>query len=276
MIGLNGQYLALFMAALLFILLTDREHPKEFPGFCMLTLLLLLTPASLLLIRYQTGFYGRENIWRLLPLTALTAYGGVLTTDKLSAKLLHPEGRVVWLKGRKSLCGALSVMIVAALLFLCGTCLPGRTITEERHSATGLPQEAAVLEKLDIPEDGLVSLLAPDEVSAWARIYSGRLLLPYGRNLYEPELSAFLYDTYDEEMELLHDWINGSLKQPEDEKEALSQQREFLDFCGDQKYTYLIFSEERCDEVLKQALAEQEYYREETDTQLPYRIFTLQ
>lgn len=255
MTRLNGQYLMLFMTALLFIWLREGQNKKEFLRFSLTMLLLLLFPPTAgLLIRYQTAFYLHENIWRLLPLTALLAYGLVLAGEQMR----------------------LGAAVLTVLLFLCGTLSLGRTMTEERNRMDGLPEEAAILTFLDIPEDGFVYLLAPDEISSWARIYSGNLLLPYGRNLYEPELTAFLYDTYGGEMQGLHDWINGSLAPAEDEEQAIRQQADYLNYCAEAGYHYLIFSYEYYNGALADALAGQEAYREDTTARLPYVICKLQ
>ena len=276
MVRLAGQYLALFMAALLFLWLTEGQKRKDLTRYCFLMLFFLLTPAGLLLIRYQTSFYGHENIWRLLPLTVVTAWGLAAAEGKVSEALTRPKGRQRFgVNGGRGLGEALGLVILSALLWLCGSLSLGSVITEEKSRMDGLPKEAAVLADLEIPEDDFVYLLAPDEVSEWARIYSGRLLLPYGRNLYEPELSAFLYDTYDWEMESFHDWINGIGERPEDEEQAVSWEADFLETCAHAGYHYLIFARERVDGALKQALACQDRYREEIVTDQPYRIYTL-
>lgn len=279
MVRLNGQYLMLFMAALLFIWLTEAQNKKEFLRFSLTMLLLLLfPPTAWLLVRYQTAFYGHENIWRLLPLTAVLAYGLVLAgTRMLSGKTGVKESRQPASGRKKELLYEMFVMaVLTVLLFLCGTLSLGRTVTEEKNRMDGLPEEAAILTFLDIPKDDFVYLLAPDEISSWARIYSGNLLLPYGRDLYEQELTAFLYDTYDEEMLQLHDWINGKPMQAEDEEQAMLQQADYLNYCAQAGYRYLIFSYERYDEALAGALAEQEAYRENYTSRLPYVIYELQ
>lgn len=279
MIRLEGQYLTLFIAALLFIWLTEEQNKKEFFRFSLAMLLLLLfPPTAWLLVRYQTVFYGSQNIWRLLPLTAVLAYGLVLAETKMLSFVLQVRGRGKSIPGRKKegLYEVLILAVLAVLLLLGGTLSLGRTVTEERERMDGLPKEAEILTFLDIPKDDFVYLLAPDEISSWARVYSGNLLLPYGRDLYEPELTAFLYDTYDEEMLLLHDWINGSLDQPEDEEEAGRRQTEFLNYCAEAGYHYLIFSYEHYDEALAGALAGQDAYREGYTTRLPYMIYELQ
>ena len=279
MIKLEGQYLMLFMTALLFILLTEGQNKKEFVRFSLAMLLLLLfPPTAWLLIRYQTAFYGHQNIWRLLPLTAVLAYGLVLAETKMLSSMAEVKGpRRLSCGGKKEgLYEAFVLAVLIVLLFLCGTLSLGRAVTDERARMDGLPEEAAILAFLDIPKDDFVYLLAPDKISSWARVYSGNLLLPYGRDLYEQELTAFLYDTYDEEMQQLHDWINGDLEPAENEVQAMRRETDFLNYCAQAGYHYLIFSYERYDEALAGALAKQEAYRENHTTRLSYVIYELQ
>lgn len=279
MVRPDGQYLTLFIAVLLFIWLLEEHKNQEFVRFSLTMLLLLLLPLSAeLLIRYQTAFYGRENIWRLLPLTALLAYGLVLTETKMLAALVRIEAHKQSPPNIKNerLREVFVLVILTALLLISGTLSADKTETGKRAGLNGLPREAQILTFLDIPKDDFVYLLAPDEVSSFARIYSGNLLLPYGRDLYEEGLNAFLYDAYDEEMLLLHDWINGNLEMPEDAENAKKQQAYFLYYCAEAGYDYLIFSYERYDGVLAEALAEQDAYVEGNTNRLPYVVFILQ
>lgn len=278
MVRPDGQYLALFIAVLLFIWLAEERKNQLFIR-CSLAILILLLfpPAAELLIRYQTGFYGRENIWILLPMTAMLAYGLVLAETKMMTALMRNEGSKISFSTIKNrIMETFILVILTALLFLGGTLSVAKTEAMKRQELGGLPQDAKILAYLNIPKDDFVYLLAPDEISSFARIYSGNLLLPYGRDLYEEGLNAFLYDTYDEEMQLLHDWINGSLVIPKDSESAKKQQAYFLYYCAEAGYHYLIFSYERYDEALAEALAEQDAYRESYTPRLPYLIYELQ
>ena len=156
MIRLDGQYLTLFMAALLFIWLGEERRHKEFMRFSLAMLMLLLIPPTAeLLVRYQTAFYENENIWRLLPLTALLAYGLVLAETKIMMGLTHAEGerKPVLNKKRERLYEVLLLAAFTVLLCICGTFSLGKRVTEERNRMDGLPEEADILTFLDIPKD---------------------------------------------------------------------------------------------------------------------------
>lgn len=261
----GGQYLMLFMAALLLLWLSGDSRSREFRQFSFVMLLLLLCPLSLkVLCAYQTAFYQEENLWELLPVTALLAYGLVAAFFRMTASLTRERGR--WKP-------AMAAAVLTALLFLCGTLSPGKAVSAVSEDGGQIPDKAeAVLDLLEIPDGESVFLLAPDEVLTWARIYSGAVLLPYGRNLWENELSAYTYDTYPVELYELHDWING-IGVPENVEVAWEE--DFISRCASSGYDYLVFSAERDNETaLQTALKQQKLYAEAARTEA-YVIYKL-
>lgn len=258
----GGQYLMLFMVALLLLWLTDDPEKKEFRSFSLVMLLLLVCPASVwVLCKYQTAFYSRDALWQLLPVTALLAYGLVMALFRIMWALTRGYGR--WRSAmprqKERLCELGIGGMLTVLLFLCGTLSLAKTVTDSAGEA-GVPDSVrGVLQALEIPQEENVYLVAPDEVQEWARVYSGRLLLPYGRNLWEPALSAYTYDSYGEELYELHDWINGTGQTAY----SLQQEEELLSRCASAGYEYLVFGGERLeDENLQAALSRQSIYKE--------------
>ena len=223
-------------------------------------LLLLLCPLSVrLLSLYQTAFYEKEALWQLLPVTALLAYGLVMAFTRMTAVLTRGYGR--WhstaSRQKERFCEIVVGLVLTTLLFSCGTLSPAREISGQ-GGGSGIPREAEeALSLLEIPEEVQVYLLAPDEIQTWARIYDGNLLLPYGRNLWENELSAYTYDGYEPEQYELHEWINGTYagaRSPEQQEEIISR-------CASAGYEYLVFSAERAEEEsLRTAILRQEEY----------------
>lgn len=214
-----GQFLMLFMVALLLLYLLDGEKCVMFKQYAFLVLFILLCPVTAkLLTVYQTAFYSKDNLWALLPVTPLLGYGLVIASVKMVGALTGRYGR--WTKSvsrrKESALEAFVILGLSMVLFLCGTLRFGKVMTGEADGNGVIPGE--VCEVLDtIETDGTdgVKILATDEVARWARIYGGKLILPYGRNLYEPEMTAFTYEVYAEEVYLLHDWVNGKLSEDE-------------------------------------------------------------
>lgn len=275
----SGQFLMLFMVSLLLLWFVKEFTKKEFRRFATIMLLLLLCPFSVkLLLLYQTSFYGHENLWALLPMTVVLACAAVVAVSKISSWYITERGRL-----RKAVSGrrervyeALAAAVFALLLFFCGTLTSAKGLTEQDYDGDKLPKEAAeVFALLAISEGEDVFLLAPDNLAAWARIYSGHILLPYGRNLWEPELSAYTYDVYMGDMEELHNWVNGTLMTGSQGEEALREEEMLLSYCASAGYDYLVFSLERGNgENLQSAMANQnEYmYFAQTDAYVIYRL----
>ncbi len=275
----SGQFLMLFMVSLLLLWLIKEFEKKEFRQFATIMLLLLLCPVSVkLLLLYQTQFYGYENLWALLPMTAVLACAAVTAVSKISVRYAAERSR-----RKKTVSGKrervyeiLAVAALVLLLFLCGTLTPVKAMTEQDFDGDKLPEEVAeVFALLEISEEEGVFLLAPDEVAAWARIYSGRILLPYGRNLWEPKLWAYTYDVYMGDMEELHNWVNGTLATGSEGEEALREEEMLLSYCASAGYDYLVFLAERdSGENLRSAMENQsEYlYFAKTDKYVIYRL----
>ena len=250
----NGQYLALFLAALLFLWLLGEGKRKEFKIFAFVVGLILLCPLTAkLLIIYQSAFYDYETAWVWLPLTAVVAYALVVAATKMLS-LLTGEDRK-WketVSGKKAKLYECAVIgVLAALLFFSGTVSLTETMTEATSRADGIPKEVGeVLDLVEIPQGETVLLAAPDEVVSWARIYNGGIILLYGRDMAETALTAYLYDKYPSDIVELHDWLHGTLPAPALVEEAYLQEETYVEQCLLAGCDYLIFTVERANNDL--------------------------
>lgn len=250
----NGQYLALFLVALLFLWLLGEEKRKEFKVFAFVVGLLLLCPLTAkLLTIYQSAFYDYETVWVWLPLTAVVAYAMVVAAEKMLS-LLTREDRE-WketISGKKEkLYEGAVIGTLAVLLFLSGTVSLTETVTEKASRADGIPKEVGeVLDLIEIPQGESILLAAPDEVVAWARIYDGDIVLFYGRDMTETALTAYLYDKYPSDIIGLHDWVHGTLPAPALVEEAYLQEETYVEQCLLAGCDYLIFTVERANNDL--------------------------
>lgn len=279
----DGQFFMLFMVALLLLWLMQDKNRREFIQFAFVMLLLLLCPISAkLFMIYQTQFFSYEDLWELLPVTGLLAYALVIASNKIKMVYIKDYGHWEEAVPRKKEIGyeVLMTVILAVLLFLCGTLTPAKAMTERTQGVERIPAEAEeVLALLEIPEGEDITVLSPDEIATWARIYSGNIILPYGRNMWEIALNAYTYDTYSQDLTDLHDWINGELEVLEiliaEHKlengaeaavsaEAVRVEETYLSHCASCGYDYLVFSEARLDgdmgATLQKALAKQTDY----------------
>lgn len=276
----DGQYLMLFMVALLLLWISEDPKKKDFRVYCLIILMVLLFPVTAeILMAYQTAYYNYGDLWELLPVTAMLSYGFVLAFFKMIGALNQEYGR--WKsaasKTKENIKETIVSFVLAAILFLCGTLSLGKTMTGEVFSSERIPVEATeVLGEIAEQIQEKIILLAPDEIMTWARIYNGDIILPYGRNLIEPELSAYTYDIYGEDTMQLHDWINGTLPRGEDFREAVWQEEMYLSLCASSAYDYLVFTGLRHkDEALLKAISVQGEYALYAETE-NYVIYKLQ
>lgn len=275
----DGQYLMLFMVALLLLWISEDPKKKDFRKYSLIMLFVLLFPVTAeILMAYQTAFYNYEDLWELLPVTALISYGLVLAFNKMIAALNKGYGR--WHsatpKSKENIQEIIVSIVLSAVLFLCGTLSVGKTMSKEVLGSERIPEEVTeVLLQVEIPPQEKVILLSPDGIMTWVRIYSGDIILPYGRNFTEPELSAYTYDIYGEDTLQLHDWINGTLPAGADLQESVWQEEMYLSLCASNEYDYLVFTARHHDsDVLAKAISVQKEYvfLGETENYVIYKL----
>ena len=204
---------------------------------------------------YATAFYGYAELWVLLPVTLVTGFMFTGFTFEWAPELPFLRKYPV---RREAVC----IAAMAVLLFLCGTLSVMPVKTQVASMGHVLPKETEeILEEYvcdGIPEGEKVWLLAPDDIMAYARTYDGRICLPYGRFLWEKELSAYTYDSYAADTEELHGWVNGTLTGM-DEVEISEN---YLSMCSSKEITVLVFEKERLTaDGLAEALDKQDSYR---------------
>jgi hypothetical protein len=177
-----GKYTALFLEGVLFLWLSvsHRKVSIQMRRYGALTAALVICPISAaLLMVYQTPFYGYVWLWSLVPVTPIIAYSGVLVLD----------GRY-----KRGIRIVLLCMIPAILLLGAPT---GYSSLQERYLMTDNAGEVRLIMD-ELTKDGnndTICLWAPKEVMEWVRLENGSIKLPYGRNMWEPTLGAYTYDT---------------------------------------------------------------------------------
>ena len=193
----SGKIVALLLAVLLFWWFAEKEKKQR-------ALLLYTTVAAAccivpvtaaLLMLYQTKFYDYEWIWSMVPVTAVTAYGLTLF---LAGHWKEAQGN--WRRGLP-----VTLLLLMAMLF-CGDLggdMEARAETnaekDEAYAVVGMLSERWSQED--------ICLLAPQRILEYAREADGRLRLAYGRNMWDPWLNAYAYDTYDGKAEDLCQWM---------------------------------------------------------------------
>lgn len=194
----DGKMAALFLAALLFLQMRPKKAVKGslvLYAAVMAACCMVPATASLLMV-YQTRFYDYEWIWSLVPLTAVTAYG---FAEFLGEYWKDFKGSL-WKKGLPA------TVLLLGVLLLCGGL--GNAVWERQEEAQERRQAQQLLKELRKRfGDGQICLWAPENVMGYARELEGGICLAYGRNMWEPALNAYTYDTYEPSVTELYHWM---------------------------------------------------------------------
>ena len=218
-----GKYPGIFMtvAVVVFLLLQmGRLNPSAYyPSlqillYGLITELICVVPVTaVLLLLYQTRFYGPEWIFAQVPVTAGIAAGGTLVVDILlkwgresrkqfSAYLAVFAMFMVLLAG-----GGMNAVSAGGLEILGNLAPSGNAI--DKTGLTKTVREYAVTEEIleYLHADGDTVLYAPSEIMRYARSVSGEIGLLYGRDMFDPATGAYAFDEYDEELTVIYDWM---------------------------------------------------------------------
>ncbi len=213
----GGKFAALLFAALLFLGITlgrVREEGGGAGGGAVsgkLTQLWLYTAVmagvcvcpltAVCLMLYQTRFYDYEWIWSLVPQTGVIAAGGAVFLGKMWEHYSLERG--------SKLFGIWAASAAVAAVIFCG----GGMGQAPREGLETRGDRRAAIEALRLLETeagalpGGICLWAPGEIMACARAYSGQIRLPYGRDMWDPALGAYSYDTYDDARQEMYRWM---------------------------------------------------------------------
>lgn len=200
----EGQYFCLFLVALLALFYLEKRKDKMFIWYMLSLACLVIFPlTAFILAKYQTYFYLTGHIGVILPIAIVIAYGSTHVFSYLFG--LYKS------KLTKGLYPAIAGTILGflALLILSGNVALLPKVSEQTGTET-VKSYQVIDEALDmLPKDTNVCLLASDEVMGRARIYDKtNIILPYGRNMWEPETIGYTFDSYPDSLVLLHAWIN--------------------------------------------------------------------
>ena len=155
-----------------------------------------LTAAALM--AYQTKFYDYQWIWGAVPVTIVIALAATQLWTELADKYTGGDG-AGWKR-------AGITVLFACVIYLCGSMQSA--VWDEDEAAQNRQKAERVLEI--ITENGQnkdICLWAPQGIMEYARALDGSIVLPYGRNMWDGALSAYSYDTYGEEENMLYVWM---------------------------------------------------------------------
>lgn len=197
----TGKLAALLLLALLWFWFAQKEQRNRY-----LTLILYTTGMTVccicpltaaVLMTYQTRFYDYQWIWSMVPLTIVVALAGTLLWFTLTKEYARGRNR------KWKTVGITAVML--AVVYLCGPMRQNSLRPQEVTS--GQIETERVLAPL-LEEEKTITIWAPRVIMENARAIDGSILMPYGRNMWDPALNAYSYDTYGEAENTLCEWMN--------------------------------------------------------------------
>lgn len=200
----TGKLPAALLISLLFLWVYYKKvKQKEFLIYTtavMICCILPLTAAALEF--YQTKFYDYKWIWSLVPMTAMT---GFAITLFLTEFLQEFSGG-----SRKRQVMAAALLTVG--LVFCGSMggKPWDGCGKQGEVQERLQAEV-LLEKLqERLQDRQLCLWAPRVVMEYARAYDAGILLLYGRDMWDMDLTAYSYETYPGGFRDLYLWMEAA------------------------------------------------------------------
>ena len=171
-INTYGKYNALLFASFLVLFLTMEQ---SILAIMMVSVVLLLWNPILIAL-YGNVFPYFTNYWQLLwivPVFFVIAQAAAV----VYAKINYQKKGIVF-----------GILLIA----LAGTILPYQSPREKIQNQYGIPEaEYEVFEQIlqeDLAEE--VSIVGPNEIMEYARIYSASITLPYGKDLWRSGLNG--------------------------------------------------------------------------------------
>lgn len=214
----SGKLAALLLLALLWFWFGCREHRSRYLSLfvytTVMTVCCICPLTAALLMTYQTRFYDYQWIWSLVPLTIVIALAGTLLRSELLQT--YAEGRT----GKRR-----AIAITAAMLAVVCLCAP--LLQNTRNTPNTVAEQAETARVLELlwedredKEDQEITLWAPRTIMEYSRTLDGSIRMPYGRNMWDPALNAYAYDTYGEAEETLYQWMCSAEENGEGENPA--------------------------------------------------------
>lgn len=191
----QGKLLALFLAVILFVgLQYGRVKRKTFVLYTIIAALACIIPVTAAtLMLYQTLVFPYEEIWSMVPVTAMLGFGTVMFVKDTLPDLVHRQKTKM----------VMTILGLLAVLLLCGG-LGAIPFDSEKYCLQRDTAEKLIWEaKKSLAEEEIL-LWAPREVMENIRAYDGSVSLIYGRDLWEPALRPYTDDSYAPELESMY------------------------------------------------------------------------
>lgn len=200
----TGKLPAALLISLLFLwIYYKRVRQKEFLIYTTVVMILCILPVTAAVLElYQTRFYDYKWIWSIVPVTAMTAFAVTLF---LTEFLQDFSG------GSRKRQAAAVLLLAAGLIFCGGMGSRPWDGSGKQGEVQERRQAEALLEKLQERLPGRqICLWGPREVMEYARAFDAGILLLYGRDMWDLDLTAYSYEAYPGGYRDLYQWIEAA------------------------------------------------------------------
>lgn len=227
----NNGFFVILVAVLLFFWLSDKKETdrktNQLLVYTVLMLVILVCPLSAMAVMiYQTGFYDYPWAWSLVPLTIVIAYG--ITR--------------FW-SGEKIFLRRLGIIVVTVLI-LCLTGNQGMIQRVSTQDITSRRQTKEILQEIQsFDKQNEWIIWAPKQILQEIRRYDGRVMLVYGKDMWDEKSGAYDYEAYSQEITEAYLWLENAMEYVEfamsleKPAEAIRQLDELYKWSDNAEYT---------------------------------------
>lgn len=217
----TGLIVIWFLAALIYVLLNEKQRPKRIL-FVYMPVIMLLIYFNPLFVRVFFSVVESEiyfRMWWLVPVIIVIAYAAVCICDRL--------------RGRAK--GIFAVTVVA-LIVLSGKLVYSNPLYSRAENSYHVPESVVeICDAIVVPGREVMAAF-PSELILYVRQYAPRVCMPYGRDDMGKYYNAFYHAMEEEEidLEVIMPFANEKLCHYlifRDDKEILGSPQDFgLDF----------------------------------------------
>ncbi len=169
----------------------DNSGNRTLVYSLFMTLVLLFPITAMVVVIYQTAFYDYAWAWSLVPAGAVIAYGAVVFYRDMTQRALKFQKFLI-------------VAIMIFVLFICGN----QGTLQMYASAGDISQTKTIAEyAMQREAGGQAVLWAPQNLMQEMRRQTGKILLIYGRDMWDEKAGAYDYEVYSEEFAEAYEWL---------------------------------------------------------------------
>ncbi len=213
----TNRMIVLLLALLLAGIFSSRKMAGEKANrmlvYTVVLVFLLICPVTAAgILLYQTGYYEYEWAWSMVPVTVVLAYGITLLLKQKFAE-------------KKLIVGTL---VVAVVLFLSGN--QGTLQSAEAMELEARTQVRGILHCLN-EQPGQKLLWAPKNIMQEVRRQNGKILLIYGRDMWDAKAGAYDYEAYNETLTQAYLWLEEITELERQLKDVTEAGKAFAEIC---------------------------------------------